>query len=62
MWEFGPFFQTDNTALRYAGILDTDDGGQLPAVCIQALDVLLGVILDYAFIFSFILFSCQPAN
>lgn len=54
-------FQTDSTALLYAGILNTDDGGQLPAVCIKTLDVLLGVIL-FAFIFSFILFFCKTAN
>lgn len=46
------FSQTDNRALQYAGILDTDDGGQLPAVCIKALDVLLGVILVHTFYFQ----------
>lgn len=53
------FFQTDNRALRYAGILVMDDGGQLSAVCIKALNVLLGVILVYAFIFIFILLFCS---
>lgn len=56
------FFQTDKWALQYAGILNTDDGGQLPAVCIKTLNVLLGVTLVYTFTFSFILFFYQPAN
>ncbi|XP_062299165.1 coiled-coil-helix-coiled-coil-helix domain containing 4b [Scomber scombrus] len=43
MREFGPFsFQTDKRALQYAGILDLDDGSQLPAVCIEALGFLFG--------------------
>lgn len=46
------FFRTDDRALQYAGILDTDDGGQLPAVCWNVLNVLLGVILVHTFLFS----------
>lgn len=57
------FFQTDNRALQYAGILDQDDGGQLPVVCKEALDVLLGVILVYTFLFSAAFyFFCQTGN
>lgn len=48
-------FQTDSTALLYAGILNTDDGGQLPAACIKTLNVLLGV-LSYLLLFSALLY------
>ena len=56
------FFQTDNRALQYAGILDQDDGGQLPVACKEALDVLLGVILVYTFYFQlYFIFSVKLA-
>lgn len=45
--------QTEKIALRYAGILNLDDGGQLPAVCVEALDLQLGlyVVVKPYFIF-----------
>lgn len=56
------FFQTDYRALQYAGILDQDDGGQLPVACKEALDVLLGVILVYTFYFQlYFIFSVKLA-
>lgn len=60
--EFDPFFQTDDKSASVCRHTRHGWRGQLPALCIKALDVLLGVILVYTFTFSFILFFWQPAN
>lgn len=56
-----PFFLSRLTrVLQYAGILNLEDGGPLPAVCVQALHHLLDVNLVYPFTFNFISFFCEP--